>query len=359
MGWRALALAVCLGGLACWSAVAEPVGSVYKRAEGHWSPPGEGEPGAREAHSVVGTGLAEGTSHEHHAVAVEEEQAAAASMRFRGTATLESMVERRRRKRTKKHKSKQHFGGGVSTAASIGGRVANVAGNAMGGSAGNTLAKVGTVAAVAGDLTGGLGRSAPPVSTAQWQGYVNGDRRRRAGMGSPSLPSGIRDNRSPTPQPPPMNQPQHPVDWPPPGAGNRPYPPGMGEFVPFGKAIPRQPGKTYYTATGVQECEVCMNLGQARGTHGASFWGLCEEAVGGEEYKPMCYAQMKALQGCPEFTNDWCYVDHGGSQVLRAPCPLYIMCHYCLGMNPLHCATATAMGNREWDDAMAASSGGG
>ena len=47
--------------------------------------------------------------------------------------------------------------------------------------------------------------------------------------------------------------------------------------------------------------------------------------------------QAHVLQSCPEFVNDWCYEDFGGSQMLRSPCPAYLKCHYCLGLNPLHC----------------------
>ena len=32
-----------------------------------------------------------------------------------------------------------------------------------------------------------------------------------------------------------------------------------------------------------------------------------------------------------------CYQDLGGTQVLKSPCPDAFICHYCLGMNPLHC----------------------
>ena len=34
---------------------------------------------------------------------------------------------------------------------------------------------------------------------------------------------------------------------------------------------------------------------------------------------------------------DWCYQDYGGTQMLRSPCPDSLVCHYCLGLNPLHC----------------------
>ena len=48
-------------------------------------------------------------------------------------------------------------------------------------------------------------------------------------------------------------------------------------------------------------------------------------------------AMTKVLQSCPEFTNGWCYQDLGGSQKLRGPCPDHLICHYCLGLNPLMC----------------------
>ena len=51
----------------------------------------------------------------------------------------------------------------------------------------------------------------------------------------------------------------------------------------------------------------------------------------------MCEAQRRTLQSCPEFNNQWCYQDLGGTQALRAPCPGHLVCHYCLGLNPLHC----------------------
>ena len=80
-------------------------------------------------------------------------------------------------------------------------------------------------------------------------------------------------------------------------------------------------------------------------------YGLCGKVE--EEYLPMCLAQQKVLQACPEYVNDWCYQDYGGSQRLRSPCPQYLICHYCLGMNPLHCATAMSVGDRErWDAAV-------
>ena len=49
------------------------------------------------------------------------------------------------------------------------------------------------------------------------------------------------------------------------------------------------------------------------------------------EYLPMCMSQVKVLQACPEFVNNWCYQDIGGGQVLKSPCPDPMICHYCLG----------------------------
>merc|ERR1719329_1847119 len=84
--------------------------------------------------------------------------------------------------------------------------------------------------------------------------------------------------------------PPQPVDFPPRGVGMAPM--GFGQFVPFGKAIPRQPGVNYYTASGLQECAICKQV----------------------------------IQACPEFTNNWCYQDLGGSQVLKSPCPSHLIC---------------------------------
>merc|ERR1712037_794943 len=55
------------------------------------------------------------------------------------------------------------------------------------------------------------------------------------------------------------------------------------------------------------------------------------------EFEQMGTAMAKVLQACPEFMNKWCYQDLGGSQKLRGPCPDHLVCHYCLGLNPLMC----------------------
>ena len=127
--------------------------------------------------------------------------------------------------------------------------------------------------------------------------------------------------------------PTGPVDWPPRGVGAKPANPG--QFVPFGKSIPRKSGVTYYTATGVQECMVCKHIINNAYRVGPQFYEMAQGAY--PEMRDMVHAQQKTLQACPEFANDWCYQDLGGSQQLRAPCPDHLKCHYCLGLNPLHC----------------------
>merc|ERR1740130_88982 len=71
--------------------------------------------------------------------------------------------------------------------------------------------------------------------------------------------------------------------------------------------------------------------------YGKSYYDMCSPVGASSDMRPMCQAQTKALQACPEFKNSWCYQDLGGPQQLRAPCPAHLVCHYCLGLNPLHC----------------------
>ena len=109
----------------------------------------------------------------------------------------------------------------------------------------------------------------------------------------------------------------------------------QGIFIPFGKTVPAMPGVKHYTATGHQECKACQQIINTMYLTGPMFpdltWGLPPE------YKEMGQAQQAVLQACPEFMNNWCYEDLGGTQMLRSPCPAYLTCHYCLGLNPLHC----------------------
>lgn len=111
--------------------------------------------------------------------------------------------------------------------------------------------------------------------------------------------------------------------------------PDRGIFIPYGKSVPAMPGVKHYTATGHQECKACQQIISTMYLTGPMFpdltWGLPPE------YKEMGQAQQAVLQACPEFMNNWCYEDLGGTQMLRSPCPAYLTCHYCLGLNPLHC----------------------
>lgn len=110
-----------------------------------------------------------------------------------------------------------------------------------------------------------------------------------------------------------------------------------GVFIPYDKHLPTKGGVNYFTASGHQECTLCKNIiAQAYG-YGESYHDLCSPVGASADMRPMCEAQMKTLQACPEFMNHWCYQDLGGTQQLRAPCPDHLICHYCLGLNPLHC----------------------
>eukprot|EP00938_MAST-03A_sp_MAST-3A-sp1_P005511 g5511.t1 len=113
-------------------------------------------------------------------------------------------------------------------------------------------------------------------------------------------------------------------------------PEDTGVFVPYDKTLPSKEGVRYYTASGYQECQLCLNLLEAGEEYGVSYPKLCED-IPVKDMKPMCEAQRRTLQSCPEFNNQWCYQDLGGTQALRAPCPGHLVCHYCLGLNPLHC----------------------
>lgn len=127
-----------------------------------------------------------------------------------------------------------------------------------------------------------------------------------------------------------------PVDWPMKSKGK-----AINEqFVPWGKHIPRKPSVTYFVATGYQECNQCRRIIGSAYDFGKNYPDLCGESSSAT-YTPMCIAQVKVLQACPEFTNGWCYQDYGGSQALKSPCPDALICHYCLGMNPLHCVDSS------------------
>ncbi len=165
-------------------------------------------------------------------------------------------------------------------------------------------------------------------------------------------------------------------------------------MTPYGKMVPQEAGVRYIIASGQQECMQCSEIIGISHFVGPAFDGICDFLhTDGKVNEKMCRAQVRlglwcwcwwclwcwwwgrwwcqwtapsftthtagpqsslslrpvavplawpewqahVLQSCPEFVNDWCYQDYGGSQVLRSPCPPYLICHYCLGLNPLHC----------------------
>jgi hypothetical protein len=140
--------------------------------------------------------------------------------------------------------------------------------------------------------------------------------------------------------------PSAPVDWPP---QSNPADKSMMErsqFVPFGKKIPRLPGMKYFVSSGVQECMMCRRIIKHADNYGHGFFDLCNTEV--KAAQPMCQAQHKVLGSCPEFQQDWCYADNGGGdQQLLSPCPSVLKCHYCLGLNPLHCVKRGEYGTYE------------
>jgi hypothetical protein len=137
----------------------------------------------------------------------------------------------------------------------------------------------------------------------------------------------------------------------------------MGGESPMGSKVPHNwfgQGKyqapMFEIATGMEECEVCklmidtgeMNVDESYNTsEGAEAAGL--EAMGlqpgqknlctsiDKKYKDMCKGYLKYLIDCPSFVHNICHEDMGGSERLRAPCPSYLKCYYCLRINPLYC----------------------
>jgi hypothetical protein len=110
-----------------------------------------------------------------------------------------------------------------------------------------------------------------------------------------------------------------------------------GQQVPYGKRIPRQKGTNYFVASGRQECNLCKQLIAEAEYTGRQYFDACGYLIRNNLNREMCAAQQRTLQSCPEFLNDWCYHDLGGTQQLLSPCPEALKCHYCLGLNPLHC----------------------
>lgn len=111
-------------------------------------------------------------------------------------------------------------------------------------------------------------------------------------------------------------------------------------------------------ATGKEECDVCYAMledadgekgvtlsPQLAGAEGAAAEPQGPQAVGQLDlcdtidlsFKATCKGYSTYLQQCPSFVHNICHEDIGGSERLRAPCPNYLKCYYCLRINPLYC----------------------
>lgn len=121
-------------------------------------------------------------------------------------------------------------------------------------------------------------------------------------------------------------------------------------MIPFGKHLPREQGIEYLVATGSQECMICQSIVSEAYVMGPQYIDLFGYHVRNNVNVPMGHAQARVLQSCPEFVNDWCYQDLGGTQALRSPCPDFLKCHYCLGLNPLHCMHGYGSTMPSWGD---------
>eukprot|EP00501_MAST-03F_sp_TOSAG23-6_P002452 GSMAST32.ASY1.ANO1.2562.1 assembled CDS len=121
----------------------------------------------------------------------------------------------------------------------------------------------------------------------------------------------------------------------------------LGSKVPhnwFGQGFYVAP--KYEIATGVEECKVCKLMIQT-GDKGVDNGYSSEKGAEAAErnlcasidpkYKDMCKGYLKYIMDCPSFVHNICHEDMGGSERLRAPCPEYLKCYYCLRINPLYC----------------------
>jgi len=102
---------------------------------------------------------------------------------------------------------------------------------------------------------------------------------------------------------------------------------------------------TYDIATGKEECDVCKFMIEAGAETVEKAAGESAAEAGkvnlcgniDPKYKDMCEGYQKYLVDCPSYQHNICHQDMGGSERLRAPCPEYLQCYYCLRINPLYC----------------------
>lgn len=96
-------------------------------------------------------------------------------------------------------------------------------------------------------------------------------------------------------------------------------------------------------ATGQEECNTCkamINFENKAGTPHSKAPAKGDKYGCNElnpRFKSMCEGFSQYLSECPSNMHNICHQDVGGSEVLRAPCPVYLQCYYCLRINPLYC----------------------
>ena len=85
------------------------------------------------------------------------------------------------------------------------------------------------------------------------------------------------------------------------GQGPKP----RGQFVPYGKHVPQKQGIVYYTATGVQECEICEQLIRNGFRAGFGFYDLCNVEMW-PEYFAMArvHPLLLAMRDAPRSSGD-------------------------------------------------------
>jgi len=137
----------------------------------------------------------------------------------------------------------------------------------------------------------------------------------------------------------------------------------MGSKVPhnwFGQGQFQAP--IYEIATGIEECNLCKLMLQTGRVIVDNSYTTSEGAETAEveamglapgkknlcthvdlKYREMCKGYIKYMIDCPSFVHNICHEDMGGSERLRAPCPDYLKCYYCLRINPLYCISTDGL----------------
>eukprot|EP00742_Colponemidia_sp_Colp-10_P000209 GILJ01000237.1.p1 GENE.GILJ01000237.1~~GILJ01000237.1.p1 ORF type:complete len:222 (+),score=32.61 GILJ01000237.1:45-710(+) len=125
------------------------------------------------------------------------------------------------------------------------------------------------------------------------------------------------------------------------------FPGSHGEMIPvrWANHFKRREGVNYMLVNEWQECLVCQQIFDNSNMLTSHLYNLCPNFA--PEIRNMCHAQQKVLQSCHQFVRNWCYEDQGGVFRVRSPCPKHLMCHYCLGINPLYCVPMDFFGDQQ------------